>query len=156
MIWHVTSDNNTTCRNLIRSLYTYQGKPMVAFRICGNVIRLPLIIFEQVTWWLELWVLYLWLLADGLQRNMMTSKIVEKRKRQNASSIHISLQSCRRRAEQSSIHDYRIVRKFKTQMHEAKTFSISNIVLIYHYTQRYITLQCNFCKKLYMQKKKKM
>ncbi len=37
--------------------------------------------------------LYLWLLADGLHKNMMTSRILENRKRQKASSIHSSLQS---------------------------------------------------------------
>lgn len=38
---------------------------------------------------------YLWLLADGRHRNMMTNRMVENKKRQNASSIHSSLQSCR-------------------------------------------------------------
>lgn len=37
---------------------------------------------------------HLWLLADGRHRNMMTSRMVENRKRQKASSIHSSLQSC--------------------------------------------------------------
>lgn len=40
---------------------------------------------------------YLWLLADGRHRNMMTNRMMENKKRQNASSIHSSLQSCRRR-----------------------------------------------------------
>lgn len=39
---------------------------------------------------------YLWLLADGRHRNMMTNRMMENKKRQNASSIHSSLQSCRR------------------------------------------------------------
>lgn len=38
---------------------------------------------------------HLWLLADGRHRNMMTNKMMENRKRQKASSIHSSLQSCR-------------------------------------------------------------
>ncbi len=39
--------------------------------------------------------LYLWLLADGRHRNMMTNRMMENKKRQNASSIHSSLQSFR-------------------------------------------------------------
>jgi len=43
--------------------------------------------------------LYLWLLADGRHRNMITNKMVENKKRQKASSIHSSLQSCRHRVK---------------------------------------------------------
>jgi len=38
-------------------------------------------------------VLYLWLFAEGLHKKIMTSRILENRKRQKASSIHSSLQS---------------------------------------------------------------
>lgn len=38
---------------------------------------------------------YLWLMADGRHRNMMAKRTMENRKRQKASLIHSSFQSCR-------------------------------------------------------------
>lgn len=38
-------------------------------------------------------VRYLWLFADGLHKNIITIRIIEKRKLQNASSTQISIQS---------------------------------------------------------------
>lgn len=45
-------------------------------------------------------LLYLWLLADGRHRNMMTNRMMENKKPQKASSIHSSLQSCREASHQ--------------------------------------------------------
>lgn len=39
---------------------------------------------------------YLWLMADGRHRNMMANRTMENKKRQKASLIHSSFQSCRR------------------------------------------------------------
>lgn len=47
-------------------------------------------------------LIYLWLLADGRHRNMMTNRMMEKRKPQKASSIHSSLQSCTHASHQKT------------------------------------------------------